>query len=91
MSGPKSIRSAVIAVQDSAAGRRATNVSLNATLLDEAKSLGINVSRACERGLAQQIVEERGKQWLEDNRDAIAASNQYMERHGVPLARFRRF
>lgn len=71
--------------------KRATNISLDAILLAEAKTLGINVSRACERGLAQQIAEERDRQWLTENRDAIASSNGYVDRHGVPLARFRRF
>jgi antitoxin CcdA len=86
-----SARPEMPASRNSEAQKRATNVSLNSSLLDEARELGINVSRACERGLAQQIAEERGKRWLADNRDAIAASNQYVERHGVPLARFRRF
>ncbi len=91
MARSKSVRSEAAAARETAAARRATNVSLDATLLDEAKALGINVSRACERGLAQQIAEERGKQWLEENRAAIAASNSYVERHGLPLARFRQF
>ena len=43
------------------APRRPTNVSLNARLLEEAKALGINVSRAAERGLALQIAEARAK------------------------------
>jgi Post-segregation antitoxin CcdA len=37
--------------------KRATTVSLNSDLLEQAKILGINVSRACERGLAEQIAE----------------------------------
>ncbi len=79
------------AIRTGVAIKRATNVSLNTTLLAEAKTLGINVSRACERGLVEQIAEERGRRWLEENRDAIKASNDYIEKHGVPLARFRQF
>lgn len=84
-------RSRAVARRDSSAAKRATNVSLNSALLDEAKALGINVSRACETGLARQIEQERGRKWLEENREAIAASNSYVERNGVPLARFRQF
>jgi antitoxin CcdA len=73
------------------AAKRATNVSLDSALLEEAKALGINVSRACERGLAERIAEERASRWRTENRDAIASSNDYVERHGVPLARYRRF
>jgi len=74
---------------DASAPKRATNVSLNSDLLEQAKALGINVSRACERGLVEQIVELRDKQWLEANREAIASSNAYVEAHGLPLAKHR--
>lgn len=71
--------------------KRATNVSLDAALLSEAKALGVNISRACDRGLALQIAEERGKRWLKENKTALESSNAYVERHGLPLARHRRF
>lgn len=71
--------------------KRATNVSLDADLLNEAKDLGVNISRACDRGLALQIAEERGKRWLEQNKAAIESSNAYVDRYGVPLGRYRRF
>lgn len=77
--------------QATAHQKRATNVSLDPLLLNEAKALGINISRACDRGLALQIAEERGKRWLKENKAAIESSNAYVEHHGVPLARFRRF
>ena len=74
---------------DASAPKRATNVSLNSDLLEQAKALGINVSRACERGLADQIAELQRKRWLEENREALASSNAYVEAHGLPLARYR--
>jgi antitoxin CcdA len=77
--------------QTSGALKRATNVSLSPDLLDEARRLGINISAACERGLAMQIAERRAEQWLAENGDAIAGSNAHVEKHGVPLARYRQF
>jgi len=74
---------------DASAPKRATNVSLNSDLLEQAKALGINVSRACERGLAEQIAELREKRWLEENREALESSNTYVEAHGLPLAKHR--
>ncbi|CAO3419711.1 type II toxin-antitoxin system CcdA family antitoxin [Azospirillum doebereinerae] len=74
---------------DASAPKRATNVSLDSDLLEQAKALGINVSRACERGLAEQIAELRDKQWLEANREAIASSNACVEAQGLPLAKHR--
>lgn len=71
--------------------RKATNVSLDAALLDEARALDINISRACERGLAAQISETRATRWREDNADALASSNRHVDRNGLPLSGLRRF
>ena len=66
--------------------RRATNVSLDAKLVEGARELGINVSRACEEGLAKRIAEER-----EENQAAIEASNAWVAEHGLPLETYRLF
>lgn len=71
--------------------RRATNVSLDPGLIDEARALDVNVSRACERGLIEQIAEARAARWLAENEAAIAASNSYADRQGLPLASARLF
>jgi antitoxin CcdA len=69
--------------------RRATNVTLPETLLREARALGVNVSQACEQGLAAKLKEARAEAWLRENADAIAAYNAYVDEHGMPLAEFR--
>jgi antitoxin CcdA len=74
---------------DPAAPKRATNVSLSSDLPEQAKRLGINVSRACERGLAEQIADSRETCWLKENREALDSSNAYIESHGLPLAKHR--
>lgn len=71
--------------------RKTTNISLDAQLLDEARALGINISRACERGLASEIAQVRSRLWREENREAMEVSNAYAERHGLPLASHRLF
>ncbi|MGD9809957.1 MAG: type II toxin-antitoxin system CcdA family antitoxin [Sphingobium sp.] len=71
--------------------RKATNVSLDTGVVDEAKRLGINISRACEEGLARQIAEARGRIWREENAGAMDAANAWVDRHGIPLARHRQF
>ena len=76
---------------DDTAPKKNTNLSLPDTLVEEARSLGINLSRAAARGLAEEIAEKRAAQWLEENRDAIAGWNDYVGKHGLPLARFRQF
>lgn len=71
--------------------RRATNVSLDYDYVAEAKALGINISQACERGLIETVKEARAARWLEENREAIESSNAYVEKHGLPLAKYRLF
>jgi len=71
--------------------RRATNVTLPETLVAQAKALKVNVSQACEAGLAAQVKAAREKQWLEQNREAIAYWNERMEREGLLLAEYRIF
>ena len=71
--------------------RKPTNVSLDSDLLEAAKALGVNISRACERGLAEQVAETRAERWLEENRHALESSNRFVEKSGLPLARHRQF
>lgn len=71
--------------------RRATNVTLPETLLREAREIGINLSQACERGLTAEIADTRRRRWVEENREAVDAWNEYVAEHGLPLAAFRQF
>jgi len=84
-------RRASPAPEPGSARRQATNLSLDLGLLAEAKVLGVNLSRAAERGLALAIAERRSEAWLAENQAAIRSSNAYVERRGLPLARFRKF
>jgi antitoxin CcdA len=68
-----------------------TNVSLDVGLLDEARALEINISRDCERGLAEQIGEVRAEHWRKADRAALASSNDFVERRGLPLASLPQF
>ncbi|MEC3949212.1 type II toxin-antitoxin system CcdA family antitoxin [Sphingobium sp. HWE2-09] len=71
--------------------RKATNLSLDSALVEEAKQLGINLSRACEDGLSKAISAERGRRWQEDNKDAIAAWNDWADNNELPLDKYRQF
>jgi antitoxin CcdA len=71
--------------------KRATNVSLSEALVSEARELGINVSRACEEGLESEVRRGRAKRWQEENAAGFEAWNAYVEKNGVPLARYRKF
>jgi len=71
--------------------RRATNVTLSEALVGMAKRLGVNVSQACEAGLAAQVKAAQAAKWLEENRPAIEQWNRYVEENGLLLAEYRQF
>lgn len=74
-----------------AAQKRATNVSLRSDLIEEAKKLGINISEACEAGLAEQVGHARREAWLQENLSALEAWNCWIRENGIPYAEYRAF
>jgi antitoxin CcdA len=66
-----------------AATKQATNVSIRRDLVAAAREAGINLSETLERALVAELDARRKGQWLEDNRDAIATYNDYVEERGV--------
>jgi antitoxin CcdA len=69
--------------------RRATDISLDQTLLQEAKELGVDISRAAEAGLREAVRQARAAAWRRENAEAIASSNAWIEAYGLPLAHYR--
>jgi antitoxin CcdA len=74
-----------------APARRATNITLPESLLREARALKINLSQACETGLAAEVARGKAEAWLLENRAAIDSWNEHVDAHGIPLAEFRQF
>lgn len=71
--------------------RKPTNLSLDADLIREARSFGVNISQAAEAGVRRAVAEARAAQWRRDNAEAVASSNRWVEESGLPLARHRQF
>jgi antitoxin CcdA len=63
--------------------KRATNVSIRGDLLDAARAANINLSATLERALATELKEAQREKWLNDNRAAIAAHNEFIAEHGM--------
>jgi len=80
-----------LGLMQTAVSRRATNVTLSEPLLREARALKINVSQACESGLAREVAGAKARQWQAENRAAMDAWNDYVEQNGLPLGEFRQF
>jgi antitoxin CcdA len=71
--------------------RKSTNVTLPLEVLNRAKELGINLSRASERGVREEIRETEARRWADDNTELVAAYTSMVERDGLPLAKYRTF
>lgn len=71
--------------------KRATNVTVDAALLDEARGLNIDLSATFEASLFEAVRKEKSAQWLEDNRSALAAYNEWVQQNGLPLDKYRQF
>ena len=76
---------------DVSAAKRATNLTINADLLRQARELGVNLSQTLERRLVEILAAERRRRWLEANREAIRSFNDYVERHGSIADDYRSF
>lgn len=66
--------------------RRITNVTLSGQLLEEAKSLDLNISHACEQGLRSAIASIRAQQWFAENRFSFEAYSASMSKRMVFLS-----
>ena len=82
---------AMMVISSAPAAKRATNVSLAENLLAEAKALRINCSQAAESGLGRAVGEKRAELWVEENAKAFDCWNDYIEKNGLPLEKYRSF
>jgi antitoxin CcdA len=71
--------------------RRPTNLSIDAEVLDKARTMRINVSRAAEEGVRRAISREEAKQFTVENAEFIRSWNDYVKRNGLPLRKYRTF
>lgn len=54
-------------------------------LIQAAKTLGLNASKAATEGLQAAVRKAQAQAWLADNKNAIDAHNAYVEKNGIPL------
>ena len=71
------------------AKKRAVNLFVDAELLDHARRMGINISDTLERRLRTMVRAEQEKHWLEENGEAIASINEFIDRHGLLASKLR--
>jgi antitoxin CcdA len=71
--------------------RKSTNLSLDHSLLADARSLKINLSRAAEEGIRSAVMRSREEHWKAENKHALQSSNDFVEKNGLPLSSMRQF
>lgn len=59
------------------------NLTARASLLDEARQLGLNLSQVFEAGLERAVRTRKAQAWLDANREALEAYNEHIAKHGV--------
>jgi antitoxin CcdA len=71
--------------------RRTVEVAVDEALLDDAQTLGIDLDQVAARALEAEVARERDRRWQEEHRDWIEATNAWVEKNGLPLAKYRMF
>ena len=71
--------------------KKATNITLSADVLADAKAFGINISQACDGFLRERVRQERERRWLSQNAEFISEYNKTLESEGLPLDQYRSF
>jgi antitoxin CcdA len=69
--------------------KKATNLSLSVATLEKARELGMNLSKTVDSLLAEEVKKRYWAKWNEDNKEAMAAYNDRVAKHGLPLAKYR--
>jgi antitoxin CcdA len=71
--------------------KRATNLTIDPALLDEARGFGINLSATFEASLRAAVHERKAAEWLRENRAALEGYNAWVAENGLPLEQYRQF
>lgn len=70
-------------VYDRNAAKQAANLSINEDLLNAAREAGVNLSAVLEEALVEKVAAVKRKHWVRENKDAIAAYNDFVAENGV--------
>lgn len=72
-------------------GRVKVNLTLDADVIEAARTLGLNMSRLAEAAIAEAAKSEHNRLWRIENAGAISAYAEEVAKDGLALTRFRSF
>ena len=73
----------MLANPSASTSKKATNLSLNSELLQQARALNINLSATLEAALVEAVRQKQAEQWQAANAQAIADYNRQIEQNGL--------
>jgi antitoxin CcdA len=73
--------------QEATAFRQRIEAKREANLIAVAEEVGMDMSRRSDPGFADEV----RQRWIEANKEAFASLNAYVEKHGLPLEKYRAF
>ncbi len=76
---------------DENATKKATNLSINSDLLSKARELNINLSATLEHALESELRKSERDNWLANNKKAIEALNELVDKNGLFSDAYREF
>ncbi len=65
------------------ARKQATNLSIRSDLLSKARARKINLSQTLEDSLEEILKDKDRTIWVEENREAVAAANRFVDENGL--------
>jgi antitoxin CcdA len=71
--------------------RRPVNLSIDQDIVRDARALGISLSKTAEAAIQAEVKAERIRRFQEENKDAFAYWNDWVETNGLPLEKYRLF
>jgi len=71
--------------------KRATNVTVDAEILAEAKAMKINLSQTLEDELRKRVQDERVRRFQEEHREAFESYNRFIEKNGIWSKKYRKW
>lgn len=76
---------------DENASKKATNLSINSDLLTKVRKLNINLSATLEYALENELRKAEQENWLRNNKNAIEALNELVDKNGLFSDAYRNF
>lgn len=76
---------------DHEAPKKPTNLSLNSDLLNKCRDMNINLSATLEQALSERLARTKAEKWADENKNAIKAYNEFVEKNGCFSDEYREF